>query len=106
MYRTNRYSIEQPDRRDEMTNCKTAADFWVDTTDSTLTWLTPPSEQGQTVSASYADLRDGRVLRRLTDRSDGSVSYSIADLDSDGPDEPSGLNGHPATEGWQVCRIA
>lgn len=78
----------------------------IDAADVTLTWRTPPSEQGQMVSASYADLRDGRVLRRIVDRSDLSVSYAVADLDPDGLDEPSGLNGHPSVDSaWIPCQI-
>lgn len=55
-----------------------------------LTWHVPPRCQGQIVEYAYAVDGDREVLwERVTDCSDGSVSYSYADLaDVDGDVEP------------------
>lgn len=73
--------------------------------DYPMTFITPPECRGQTVEVSYAGIHDGRVLRRTHDRSDGSITYDVADLDeeAEGDDEsPIGLNREPYTEGpWR-----
>lgn len=57
-----------------------------------------PQDQGQIVEYSYALLPDGcgsgEIIRRRHDRSDGSVSYDIADLiETDEPQEWMPWNG-------------
>lgn len=42
-------------------------------------WIVPPACRGQIVEVAYGDSRDGVLWRRVTDRSDRSVSYARAD---------------------------
>lgn len=78
----------------------------VDVTGLALTFLAPPEAQGQIVEVSYASLRDGRVLRRVYDRSDQATCYAVADLDADDDDVP-GLNRAPVVESeWLPCTLA
>lgn len=42
-----------------------------------------PKNQGQIIEVAFAATGDGRVLRRITDRSDRTVRYAIADMHRD-----------------------
>lgn len=44
-----------------------------------MIWLVPPECAGQIVEVAYGDSCDGTLWRRVTDRSDGTVSYGCAD---------------------------
>lgn len=63
----------------------------------------PPVCQGQIVEVAYACAGE-HMLRRTHDRSDGSISYEIAEI---GPDDWSWYetyeqaNGEPPLSGWE-----
>jgi hypothetical protein len=44
-----------------------------------ITWQVPLVGQGQTIERSFASLRDGRVAKRVEDRSTGEVEFYTAD---------------------------
>jgi len=43
-------------------------------------WTTPPVCQGQMVVVEYGDDHAGGAYRRITDKSDGSTSYEVAEM--------------------------
>lgn len=43
---------------------------------SVTRWTVPPECQGQIVEHAYGYDEDGALVRRVTDRSDGSVAYA------------------------------
>lgn len=69
----------------------------------------PPEDQGQIIEVAYAGLGDGSVLRRITDQSDGSVSYDINELDPDDIDDTEpyvGEYGPPSVcRDWRPCPV-
>lgn len=90
------------DRRETMTKREMPT---VDVSDlpGRLMYHTPPADQGQIVTVSYAGTYDGRVLRRIDDASDGSTRYWVADL---ADDDVPGLNCTPEIDGeWVPCRV-
>ncbi|MFT3819834.1 MAG: hypothetical protein QM750_19850 [Rubrivivax sp.] len=59
-----------------------------------VTFLVPGQCQGQIVEVAYAGCGAAGVLRRTTDRSDGSVAFAIREWEDDDEDLP-GLNFEP-----------
>ena len=49
-------------------------------------WIVPPECQGQIVEVAYGSQCDGTYYRRTSDRSDGSVTYAVADASDCGCD--------------------
>jgi len=62
-----------------------------------LTYHVAPEDQGQMVEYAYAaDAEHDRMVRRVTDRSDGSVRYQVADA----PDRWEPWNRAPEPATW------
>lgn len=68
-----------------------------------IRWYTRPSDAGQTVTREYAYGGDGTAYRRTTDRSDGTVTVEVGDLDwSREPEGEQGPDHIPCVEEWTV----
>lgn len=72
-----------------------------------MKWHIPPELQGQTVEVSYGSTGDGRLWRRIHDRTDRSTVYDVADAGDCGcPGECHCFepwNREPANYGWVEC---
>jgi hypothetical protein len=70
-----------------------------------MTWIVPPECQGQIVEVAYATSCDGLLWRRVTDRSDRSVTYEVASADSCGCEKEcacfSPQNAEPCGFDWE-----
>jgi hypothetical protein len=65
-----------------------------------LNYIIPPRNQGQIVEVSYAITPD-EVVRRTTDRSDGSVMFETADIcDLLGEFEPQNREPSVPSDAW------
>ena len=69
-----------------------------------ITLHTPPEHQGQIVETSYG-WHDGCLYRRIVDRSDGSVTWEVADEDASDqlPPHWQAINGPPRIDAWTRC---
>jgi hypothetical protein len=71
-----------------------------------LTWIVPPSCQGQIVVVAYA-AADGYGYRRIFDQSDRTTSFERCDLDNCGCEEDCNcwdpINSEPGKFTWEPC---
>lgn len=69
-----------------------------------MRWYMRPEDQGQMIEVSYAYDGAGNAYRRTHDRSDGSISYEVGELDweCEPIGEPS-PDHEPQVIAWFVC---
>lgn len=66
--------------------------------ESVRSWIVPPACAGQIVEVAYGSDYDGLLYRRITDRSDGSIGYAVADADDVATWDPA--NEEPSDIEW------